>query len=293
MKTALVIGGTGPTGPHIVNGLLDRGFEPSILHSGAHEVDFAKDIEHLHADVHFREPFEAALGQRHWDVVVVNYGRLQLACELLRGHTERVVAIGGSTGSLAAPDDPRWGELGRAANLDEAGGLPEVDPARNKLGVKMAEAERALFRAHDAGHFNATQIAYPIVYGPRQPGAQDWCIVRRALDRRRHFIVADGGIKRRFGDTAKIRRKLGYRDVVGTLDALKQSVAWLLENRALAGGELEQQLGDPFDYAREDALIAQWLAARAQMPQVDYPLPAAAHIYRHPRQADEPWRRPS
>ena len=35
---ALVIGGTGPTGHFVVNGLIARGFEVSILHTGNHEV---------------------------------------------------------------------------------------------------------------------------------------------------------------------------------------------------------------------------------------------------------------
>ena len=32
---ALVVGGTGPTGPIIVQGLLDRGYEVTIYHRGA------------------------------------------------------------------------------------------------------------------------------------------------------------------------------------------------------------------------------------------------------------------
>ena len=36
---ALVIGGTGPTGPHIVKGLRARGFNVAILHSGTHESE--------------------------------------------------------------------------------------------------------------------------------------------------------------------------------------------------------------------------------------------------------------
>ena len=60
MKTALVIGGTGPTGPHIVNGLIDRGWEVTILHSGQHEVQFKQEVEHLQADVHFRDTLEQA-----------------------------------------------------------------------------------------------------------------------------------------------------------------------------------------------------------------------------------------
>ena len=37
---ALVIGGTGPSGPYIVNGLLERGYDVTILHGGQHEVEF-------------------------------------------------------------------------------------------------------------------------------------------------------------------------------------------------------------------------------------------------------------
>ena len=47
---ALVIGGTGPTGPYIVNGLLERGYEVTILHRGTHEVEFSAPVEHLHGD---------------------------------------------------------------------------------------------------------------------------------------------------------------------------------------------------------------------------------------------------
>ena len=64
MKTALVVGGTGPTGPFIVNGLIDRGYEVTILHSGFHEVEFKQEIEHIHNDPHFRETFEE-IGRAH------------------------------------------------------------------------------------------------------------------------------------------------------------------------------------------------------------------------------------
>jgi nucleoside-diphosphate-sugar epimerase len=368
MKTALVIGGTGPTGPHIVNGLIDRGWEVTILHSGLHEVEFKQEVEHIHTDVHFRDSFEQAIGNRHWDLVVAGYGRLKLTVDVMKGRTGRVIAMGGSTGSLADPDDPRWGPLGRPANLDEAGAIHETNPDRNKFAYQMAQAEEALFRAHREGHFNVTQVAYPIIYGPRQPGAQDWSIVRRVLDKRRHFIIADGGIKLearafaanaahaillaidkpdisggqkyivqdssvytmrqrieaiasimghtfdfvdmpwdvavpchilwrrmrgcRLRDTAKIRRELGYQDVVDAYSGLQQSVDWLLQGGAESVEELERQLGDPFDYAREDALIGQWQSARGQMPEVDYPLPQPAHVYRHPTKVNESWKRP-
>ena len=43
METALVIGGTGPTGPLIVNGLTRRGYKVTILHTGRHETDLISD----------------------------------------------------------------------------------------------------------------------------------------------------------------------------------------------------------------------------------------------------------
>ena len=36
--STLVIGGTGPTGPFVVNGLLERGHDVTICHTGNHEV---------------------------------------------------------------------------------------------------------------------------------------------------------------------------------------------------------------------------------------------------------------
>jgi nucleoside-diphosphate-sugar epimerase len=44
---ALVIGGTGPTGHFIVNGLRKRGYAVAMLHSGRHELsEIPDDVEH-------------------------------------------------------------------------------------------------------------------------------------------------------------------------------------------------------------------------------------------------------
>ncbi|HEY8059842.1 MAG TPA: hypothetical protein VID94_13865, partial [Acidimicrobiales bacterium] len=48
--TALVIGGTGPTGPLIAAGLEARGYEVTLFHSGRHEVDEVAHLRHLHGD---------------------------------------------------------------------------------------------------------------------------------------------------------------------------------------------------------------------------------------------------
>ena len=195
MKTSLVIGGTGPTGPFIINGLIDRGYEVTIFHSGAHEVEFKQPIEHIHNDPHFRETFEEAIGTRSWDLVIFGYGRLKLAAELLKGRTGRLIALGGAMGTSAAQDDPAWGLLGKHANIDEENTVVESNPERNKFAYRMVQAEAALFEAHRDKCYNATYIGYPILYGPRQLAPLEWSIIRRVLDGRRQFVIADGGLK--------------------------------------------------------------------------------------------------
>lgn len=369
MKTALVIGGTGPTGPFIVNGLLDRGYSVTVFHGGFHEVEFKQPVEHIHDDPHFAETFARAIGKRTWDVVVFGYGRLKIAAEMLKGRTGRLIALGGATGAAAAPDDPAWGPLGAHVNIDESSTVLETDPERNKFGFRMAEAERALFVAHDEGYYKATYIGYPILYGPRQPAPYEWSIVRRVLDGRRQFVIADGGFKtesRAYVENAaaatllaidrpefaageryvvadqklytmrqrieaiaaymghafefvdmpwevalpchvlwrhrrgnlirsseKIRRELAFTDVTDAYEAMTRTVDWLVAHRPEPQGETEQQLGDPFDYGAEDRLIAQWHHWRAQLPLPSYPVWPPAHMYRHPRVPNEPWKRPA
>jgi nucleoside-diphosphate-sugar epimerase len=66
----LVIGGSGPTGPYIVQGLLERGHRVTIFHGGQHKVDLGTDVEHLHGDPHFKDSLEDLIAGRGYDVVV-------------------------------------------------------------------------------------------------------------------------------------------------------------------------------------------------------------------------------
>lgn len=195
MARALVIGGTGPTGPGVVRGLLARGYDVSVLHGGQHEVALPADVRHIHTDPHWPEGLRDGLGRARFDLVVAQYGRLAVTAEVLAGRTERLVAVGGAHGALAPADDPRWGALGRPALVGDTDEHPAVDAADGPLGGKMAAAERALLAAHRAGAFAATLLAYPVLYGPGQPAPHEWCIVRRILDGRRRIVVADGGIR--------------------------------------------------------------------------------------------------
>ena len=192
---ALVVGGTGPTGPSIMAGLQARGFDVVLFHSGQHEVDQPADVEHIHGDPHFPEAIHNALGQRTFDVVVAQYGRIAHLGEHLCGRTRHLVAIGGASVSLALADSELWGALGRPSLVPEGDRVLESDKSANKFGYRVAEAELALFNLHEQGAFELTYIGYPILYGPRQPGAREWSVIRRLLDGRRRLIVPDGGMK--------------------------------------------------------------------------------------------------
>jgi nucleoside-diphosphate-sugar epimerase len=190
---ALVLGGTGPTGPLIVNGLLARGYRVTILHGGFHEVEFHASVEHLHGDVHFAESLAATLGGRTFDLVVAMYGRLRETAEFMVGRTGRLVAIS-TAAAIAGPNDARWGPMGRPAFVSDAERVPP-DPAGRGLLSRVQAANDRLMELAGAGHYAATVVGYSILYGPRQVAPEEWCVVRRVLDGRRELVVADGGLK--------------------------------------------------------------------------------------------------
>jgi len=94
---ALVIGGTGPSGHYIVNGLLRRGYEVAMLHSGKHELDeIPATVEHIHTDPFSEEALRGAIGNRTFDLTVAAYGRLRRIAEIMVGRTGRFISIGGA-----------------------------------------------------------------------------------------------------------------------------------------------------------------------------------------------------
>jgi nucleoside-diphosphate-sugar epimerase len=370
---ALVIGGTGPTGPFVVEGLHERGYAVTILHGGQHEVEFAVGgVRHIHEDPHFREGLERGVGEETFDLVVAQYGRLRIVADVFAGRTERLIAVGGATALYAPDGDERWGSSGRPALFSDTSDVYVRDAGpdgAHKLGLRMVEAMESVFEHHAAGHYSATYIGYPLNYGPRTPGPYDWSIIRRVLDGRRRFAVADGALKldsriytanaaaavllavdepdraagrrysvadenaftmrqriemiarhlghelelvdmpyelawpchpfwrhvrgHRLTQSGAIRAELGYRDPVGPDEAVATTVDWLLANPPQAGGELERQIADPFDYEREDELMERWDGARGSLGDLDTTLPVQGHQYRHPKIAGEAWKAPA
>jgi nucleoside-diphosphate-sugar epimerase len=179
-KKALVVGGTGPTGPFIVDGLLDRSFETVVLHRGLHEVPFKQEIEHIHVDPHFETGLRESLKGRTFDVAVVTYGRLNLIAECLKGCTGRVVSIGG-TAFAPDPSDRPWSEK-------------SPRPAGIKIIDKIVSAEEKMMALHESGAFNVSHFRYPNLYGPRQLAPKEWSVIRRIQDGRRVLPMMDGGL---------------------------------------------------------------------------------------------------
>ena len=197
---ALVVGGTGPTGPFVVNGLLSRGYETAILHTGKHEVDaIPPEVEHIHTN-----PFDVAetadaLGSRTFDLVVSMYGRLRDPAPMFEGRTERFITVGGVPvyrghgrplsnfpPGLTVPTR----EDGAIAGPDEVGKVRRI-----------IETEEIVF----AHHPTATHFRYPLIYGPGQLLPREWPIVRRILDGRPHIILPDAGLTLRtaaYGENA-------------------------------------------------------------------------------------------
>ena len=201
----LVVGGTGPTGPFIVNGLVERGHRVTVLHTGRHEVDSLPPMDvvpHLHADPFDRDSFTSAIDGRTFDVVFAMYGRLRMLVDVLVGRTPRLFSIGGvpvypgfshdddrfpSGMRFRAAENDAFAPLGehRATTLDDL----TTRGNRSAKVARIVESEALVF----ARHPDATHFRYPYIYGPNQVVPREWSFVKRALDGRRPLILADGG----------------------------------------------------------------------------------------------------
>ncbi len=189
-QTALVVGGTGPTGPLVVNGLIERGFEVTILHTGRHETPLiGPEVRHIHTDPFDGEAVRDAVDGEDFDLAVVMYGRLRVLASLLADRCGHFVSIGGVGvyRGFGSPDD--LFPLGMTVPL--AHDAPLVGDGEEFRKLRMIRVtEEAVFEHHP----HAIHLRYPQLYGPRQPLPREWPLVRRALDRRPYLVVADGGL---------------------------------------------------------------------------------------------------
>jgi nucleoside-diphosphate-sugar epimerase len=189
-ERVLVVGGTGPTGIPLVTGLVERGYDVTILHRGLHErAETPSAVRHLHHDPYADEDLRTALGDASFDVVFAMYGRLRRIAEVTRGQVGQFVSVGGVPAYLGWMNPWMYDPPGLPVPIAED--APTVDePEQDEKGYRIARTEELVFESHPtAAHFR-----YPYVYGPHQLAPREWCIVRRILDGRSRIVVADDGL---------------------------------------------------------------------------------------------------
>ncbi|MFC1944074.1 NAD-dependent epimerase/dehydratase family protein [Chloroflexota bacterium] len=192
---ALVVGGTGFTGPDIVNGLLERGCEVTVLNRGVHKDPLPPEVERIRTDPHWLEPLKEAMEGRYFDVVISTYGRLRHVAEAAKGHTGRLISVGGEAvfkGWLRVTDpaifqkqEPSPIPVPEEGFLEERGVDHFID--------RMLETEELIMQNHQEGFYNATHFRYSMGYGPRHLAPPEWSVIRRVLAGRKQFVLPNGG----------------------------------------------------------------------------------------------------
>ncbi len=187
---ALVIGGTGPSGHHIINGLLKRDYEVTMLHSGKREIpEIPEAVEHIHADAYSVDSFKEAIHNRTFDLCISNYGRLRMIAETTADRVGRFISIGGAPAYRGYMNPELFKPAGLPVPVTEDSPLVELE-IEDEKGWRIVRTEEAVFESH----MNATHFRYPYVYGPYQLVPREWCIVRRIIDKRPHIILPDDGL---------------------------------------------------------------------------------------------------
>ncbi|MCW2495326.1 NAD-dependent epimerase/dehydratase family protein [Jatrophihabitans sp.] len=285
-QRVLVIGGTGPTGPHIVGGLLERGYEVTVLHRGSHEIPELAAVEHVHADPHFRESVEDALGSRRFELVVATYGRVRHVADALAGSCDTFVSVGGAP-VYPGYHDPHtlWPHGMPIAATEAAADRGRVPDAEESAGARFSrlirEAERHVMQLHEQGAFRATIFRYPAIYGARQVYPREWSIIRRVLDGREYIIVPDAGLTlltrcsaqnaAHFLLSAVDRPEVAAGEVFNAADLQQYSLAQWIQLTAVAAGRELRLVSMPFELAGPGRAL--------------FPLPTTAHGLLSPQKA--------
>jgi len=191
---ALVVGGTGPTGPHIVAGLLDRDYDVTLLHRGLHEDDTLPTLEHIHADPYQTESLLGAVQTRQFDVVLGMYGRVKAIGEAFSDRCGQLVCVSGTPvyRGLISPETST--PSGMALLAREDGPLVDELTEPPRFAAAIRSSETFVLERGRAGAYRIAGVRYPQIYGPRNVIPWEWPIVRRVLDKRQRMIVPDDGL---------------------------------------------------------------------------------------------------
>ncbi len=187
---ALVIGGTGPTGHFVVNGLLERGYQVDILHRGSHEIDeIPSQVFHIHTDPYDEDCLRDALQGRDYDLCFAMYGRLRAIASIMSERSVRFISAGGAPAYRGYMNPYLFEPPGLPVPTREGDPVVAEDSEDSK-GFRIRLTEEKLLELIPT----ATHFRYPFIYGPYQLVPREWLIVKRILDGRPHIILPDGGL---------------------------------------------------------------------------------------------------
>jgi nucleoside-diphosphate-sugar epimerase len=199
-EQVLAVGGTGPTGRFIIDGLRNRGCQVTIFHRGNHEVAGQEDLEHIHGDPHFADTIAEALGDRRFDTVLGMYGRTALVADhfAARGTARRFIGIGSFLGYAGwvnpesrFPSGPPVGvaEDGPKVSDEDVETWPSLS-----FSKKIAMTEQSVMAHHRPGTFDVTWMRYGVVYGPGSLTPWEWSVVKRVQDERPFMVINSDGL---------------------------------------------------------------------------------------------------
>jgi len=196
VKRALVVGGTGPSGPYLLQGLLDRGFDVAMFHTGRHELAELPPVEHVHGDPFSPEGIADALAGRAFDVVIATYGRVRAIAAEVAGRTGQFVSVSGTPVYRGFVTPAALSPPGLPVGVTEDAPLVPPEGIEGEVygSASIRRTEDAVFDLHRRGAFSATVFRYPSIYGPRNPHHWEWPAIRRILDGRSFLVVPDGGL---------------------------------------------------------------------------------------------------
>lgn len=196
MTSALLVGGTGPSGPHLVAGLLERAVTPTLFHTGRHEVEDLPDVEHIHGNPFSQEGIEEVLGNRSFDLVIASYGRVRLIAAAAAGKCSQFISVSGTPIYEGFISPQLTDPAGLPARVSEDSPLVPAEGIPDAIyGVgAVRRTEDAVFSLHADGAFSATVFRYPSIYGPRNPHVWEWPSIKRVLDGRGFMVIPDGGL---------------------------------------------------------------------------------------------------
>ena len=191
---ALVIGGTGPTGPILSRGYANAAMRsPCCIVAGTTILSFPLPYDAsmlIHISVKRWKPRSPG-SPLTWPLPLMGDYVLWRKCWWAKRRV--FIGVGGMPvyrGMLAPQANFPVG-MPVLCREQDAVAQSDVDA---RFAYLIAQTKEAIMQGHQRGDYNVTFFRYPLVYGPYQVTPTEWSVLRRILDRRPFFILPDGGL---------------------------------------------------------------------------------------------------